>query len=63
MLRGMVGSWELETPDLRSGNSESDVIRADAKKLIKSEYRENALYYEFFEAMVGRLRRYDGQAL
>lgn len=31
----------------------------DAKKLIKSEQAENAIYYEFFEKMVNRLLEYD----
>jgi hypothetical protein len=34
-------------------------VWSDAKKLIKSEQAENAIYYEFFEKMVTRLLNYD----
>lgn len=34
-------------------------VWADARKLIKSERTENAIYYEFFEKMVNRLLEYD----
>ncbi len=34
-------------------------VWADARKLIKSEQAENAIYYEFFEKMVNRLLEYD----
>jgi hypothetical protein len=34
-------------------------VWADARKLIKSEQVENAIYYEFFEKMVNRLLEYD----
>ncbi len=34
-------------------------VWGDAKRLIKSEQAENALYYEFFEKMVNRLLAYD----
>jgi len=34
-------------------------VWSDAKRLIKSEQAENAIYYEFFEKMVTRLLEYD----
>jgi hypothetical protein len=34
-------------------------VWSDAKRLIKSEQAENAIYYEFFEKMVKRLLHYD----
>jgi hypothetical protein len=34
-------------------------VWADARKLIKTEQAENAIYYEFFEGMVNRLLEYD----
>jgi hypothetical protein len=34
-------------------------VWGDAKRLIKSEQAENAIYYEFFEKMVNRLLEYD----
>jgi hypothetical protein len=34
-------------------------VWSDAKKLIKSEQADNAIYYEFFEKMVNKLLQYD----
>jgi hypothetical protein len=34
-------------------------VWADARKLIKSEQAENAIYYEFLEKVVNRLLEYD----
>jgi hypothetical protein len=34
-------------------------VWSDAKRLIKSEQAENAIYYEFFEKMVNRLLKYE----